>query len=107
MIYFGDPPVDLTRRATHEINALGVARTFQTLRLFANMTVVENVLVGMNARLHAGLVKAVIQTRARGAKRQRRKPRRWSCYLCLGTASSACTTSLRPRCPMPIGGASK
>ena len=58
-IHFGDPPVDLTRLATHEINARGIARTFQTLRLFANMTVVENVLVGMNGRLHAGLFKAV------------------------------------------------
>jgi ABC-type branched-subunit amino acid transport system ATPase component len=59
-IHFGYPPVDLTRRPTHEINALGIARTFQTLRLFPNMTLVENVLVGMNARLHAGFFKAVI-----------------------------------------------
>jgi ABC-type branched-subunit amino acid transport system ATPase component len=59
-IRFGDPPVDLTRLATHEINARGIARTFQMLRLFANMTVAENVLVGMNARLHPGLFKAII-----------------------------------------------
>ncbi len=59
-IRFGDPPADLTRLATHDINVRGIARTFQTLRLFTNMTVVENVLVGMNARLHAGLFKAVI-----------------------------------------------
>jgi ABC-type branched-subunit amino acid transport system ATPase component len=43
-IHFGDPPTDLTRLATHAINAAGVARTFQTLRLFQNLTVVENVL---------------------------------------------------------------
>jgi ABC-type branched-subunit amino acid transport system ATPase component len=61
-IYFGVPPVDLARIATHEINALGVARTFQTLRLFPSLSVVENVLVGMTARLKGGLVAAVLQT---------------------------------------------
>ena len=59
-IRFGNPPIDLTRVPTHEINARGIARTFQTLRLFPNMTVVENVLVGMNARLQAGLFTAII-----------------------------------------------
>jgi ABC-type branched-subunit amino acid transport system ATPase component len=62
-IYFGDPPVDIARIATHAINALGVARTFQTLRLFPNLTVVENVLVGMSARLPGGPLNAVFQTR--------------------------------------------
>jgi ABC-type branched-subunit amino acid transport system ATPase component len=62
-IVFGEPPADLTRLATHAINAVGVARTFQTLRLFANLTVVENVLVGMSARLRGGIIEAVINTR--------------------------------------------
>jgi len=38
-----------------EITALGVCRTFQNIRLFANMTAAENVLVGMHARIHLGL----------------------------------------------------
>src|SRR5262249_7672033 len=62
-IYFGDPPVDIARVATHAINTLGVARTFQTLRLFPNLTVVENVLVGMSARLRGGPLNAVFRTR--------------------------------------------
>jgi ABC-type branched-subunit amino acid transport system ATPase component len=62
-IHFDNPPIDLTRLATHAINAAGVARTFQTLRLFPNLTVVENVLVGMNARLRGGLVDAILNTR--------------------------------------------
>jgi branched-chain amino acid transport system ATP-binding protein len=38
-----------------QITALGICRTFQNIRLFANMTVIENVLVGMHARIQLGL----------------------------------------------------
>src|SRR5438093_3187017 len=38
-----------------QITALGICRTFQNIRLFANMTVIENVLVGMNSRIALGL----------------------------------------------------
>src|SRR5947208_12255468 len=38
-----------------EITALGVCRTFQNIRLFANMTAAENVLVGMHTRIRLGL----------------------------------------------------
>jgi branched-chain amino acid transport system ATP-binding protein len=37
------------------ITALGIARTFQNIRLFGNMTAIENVLVGMHARIDLGL----------------------------------------------------
>jgi branched-chain amino acid transport system ATP-binding protein len=36
----------------NQINAVGIARTFQNIRLFGSMTVMENVLVGMNSRLN-------------------------------------------------------
>ena len=35
---------------------IGIARTFQTIRLFNNMSALDNVLIGMNHRLHAGLL---------------------------------------------------
>ena len=38
-----------------QITALGICRTFQNIRLFANMTALENVLVGMHARVGLGL----------------------------------------------------
>src|SRR5690606_30262746 len=38
----------------HVIAALGVSRTFQNIRLFANMTAIENVLVGSHTRIQAG-----------------------------------------------------
>jgi branched-chain amino acid transport system ATP-binding protein len=38
-----------------QITALGICRTFQNIRLFVNMTAIENVLVGMHARIPLGL----------------------------------------------------
>src|SRR5512143_771234 len=41
--------------------ALGLGRTFQNIRLFANMTALENVLVGMNCRLKTGWVGSLLR----------------------------------------------
>jgi branched-chain amino acid transport system ATP-binding protein len=46
-----------------EITALGVCRTFQNIRLFKNMTAIENVLVGMHARVRLGLWDALAHGR--------------------------------------------
>jgi len=43
------------------ITKLGIARTFQNLRLFANMTALENVLVGRHSRTREGVVSAVLR----------------------------------------------
>jgi branched-chain amino acid transport system ATP-binding protein len=45
----------LTGRRPDQITAAGVCRTFQNIRLFSNMTAIENVLVGMHARVPLGL----------------------------------------------------
>ena len=50
---------DLLGRKPHAITALGVARTFQNQRLFNQMTVLENVLVGRHCRSKAGLAGVV------------------------------------------------
>jgi len=48
----------------HEITARGVARTFQTLRLFLNMTVKENVMAAAWSHTHAGVLRSVLRTPA-------------------------------------------
>jgi branched-chain amino acid transport system ATP-binding protein len=47
--------------APHRITALGVARTFQNIRLFPEMTALENVMVGRHARTRAGVVGALLR----------------------------------------------
>ncbi len=48
--------------AVHEVAQAGIARTFQNIRLFSDMTALENVMVGRHARTHSGLVGAVFRT---------------------------------------------
>jgi branched-chain amino acid transport system ATP-binding protein len=45
----------------HQITALGIARTFQTLRIFTNMTVLENVMVAQHCRTKAGMWPAIFR----------------------------------------------
>ncbi|HSO06528.1 MAG TPA: ABC transporter ATP-binding protein [Pelomicrobium sp.] len=61
-IRFNGAPLDVT--APHEVAAAGIARTFQNIRLFANMTALENVMVGRHVRTRAGVIGAVLRTRA-------------------------------------------
>ena len=48
--------------AVHEVAKAGIARTFQNIRLFADMTALENVMVGRHIRTKSGLLGAVFRT---------------------------------------------
>ena len=48
----------------HKITKLGNSRTFQNIRLFGQMTALENVMVGAHCRTHAGIWQGLWQTRA-------------------------------------------
>jgi branched-chain amino acid transport system ATP-binding protein len=53
-------PVEIVGRKPHDINQLGIARTFQNIRLFSEMTALENVLVGADARHRTSVPGAVL-----------------------------------------------
>ncbi len=53
---------DVTRARPDSITKLGVARTFQNIRLWSTMTALENVMVGQHSRMRAGLLGSVLRT---------------------------------------------
>ncbi len=53
---------EVVGKPPHAIVELGVGRTFQSIRLFAQMTALENVLVGMHCRLRGGIIGSVLKT---------------------------------------------
>jgi branched-chain amino acid transport system ATP-binding protein len=51
-----------TPQAVHQVAAAGIARTFQNIRLFPEMTALENVMVGRHVRTGSGLIGAIFRT---------------------------------------------
>jgi branched-chain amino acid transport system ATP-binding protein len=49
-------------QAVHQVAKAGIARTFQNIRLFAEMTALQNVMVGRHVRTHSGLFGAIFRT---------------------------------------------
>lgn len=54
----------LTRLKPHQIAQVGIARTFQNIRLFASLSAIENVMIGRHVRTKAGVLGAVLRNRA-------------------------------------------
>jgi branched-chain amino acid transport system ATP-binding protein len=79
---------DITERRPDLITALGIARTFQNIRLFATMSALENVLVGQHARMKATLFGSILRTpRVRREEREvREKGRETLAYVGLKSA---------------------
>jgi branched-chain amino acid transport system permease protein len=76
----GEP---LQGRPPHQVTALGVARTYQNIRLFKGMSVLDNALVGTHCRTHAGVVDAMLQTHraTREERDSRERARAWLDFL--------------------------
>jgi len=60
----------LLGKRPHEILSLGIARTFQTIRLFNNMTAVENAMVALHCRSKRGVIGAILRTRSQKNEEQ-------------------------------------
>jgi branched-chain amino acid transport system ATP-binding protein len=75
-LFLGDQP--LNGLAPHEISACGVSRTFQNIRLFSNMTALENVLIGSHTHIGVGgveVTRVAPRSRSRLLDAARRAPR--------------------------------
>jgi branched-chain amino acid transport system ATP-binding protein len=59
VVFDGD---DITAKPPHAVTERGIGRTFQNIRLFQDMTSLENVLVGMHCRLRSGIIGGVLRT---------------------------------------------
>jgi len=59
----GGEPERINNLKPNRITDKGLARTFQNVRLFSNMTALENVMVARHCRTHAGIIGAVVKTR--------------------------------------------
>ncbi len=64
---------DVTAKPPHAVTERGVGRTFQNIRLFQNMTALENVLVGMHSRMKGNVFTAILKTP--GVRREEREAR--------------------------------
>jgi branched-chain amino acid transport system permease protein len=83
----------------HEILRQGIARTFQNIRLFTNLTVMENVLIGQHARLRTGPLAAVF--RPKWSRLEEKRAREWALEI-----FSIFGNRLTPRIGQVVGGLS-
>jgi branched-chain amino acid transport system ATP-binding protein len=73
----------------HEVAARGIARTFQNIRLFANLTALENVMIGRHVRTHAGVWGAVSRNARTRAEEQAIESRAYELLEFVGVAKRA------------------
>lgn len=64
---------DITGKSTIEINKAGIARTFQNIRLFSNLTVFDNVLIAKHMRAHQNIFSATFRLNMKEERRMRQE----------------------------------
>ena len=70
---------DVTGKPPHAVTNRGIGRTFQNIRLFKEMTSLENVLVGMHGHLKGGIIRSIVGTP--GLRREEREARAQARHL--------------------------
>src|SRR5207244_2100891 len=78
----------LTGLKPNYITKLGIARTFQTVHLFPNMTVLENAMVGQHCRTRSGVVGSVLRLPSTRSEERRIRERASDCLAFFGTRLS-------------------
>ena len=73
----------------HQVTQCGIARTFQNIRLFANLSALENVMIGRHARTRAGVIGAVLRNRVTRDEEARIEARAMELLRFVGIASRA------------------
>ena len=97
---------DIAGLPPHSATERGIGRTFQNIRLFQQMTALENVLVGMHCRLKGGILGSILRTP--GVRREERDARASARSSCSTTAGSqAATTTMRATSRTATSGGSR
>lgn len=81
--------VNLKNKKPHEITELGLSRTFQNIRLFSDMTAVENVMVGGHCRANAGLLASIFRTKTQKEEEKLIKAKAMKMLELVGIADTA------------------
>ncbi len=107
-VFDGEP---LRGLKPNDVAARGIARTFQNIRLFANLSALENVMIGRHVRTHAGVWGAISRnagTRAEEAAIHKRATNCWNTSVCRSarttwpsTWPTATSAGWRSRAPSP------
>jgi branched-chain amino acid transport system ATP-binding protein len=84
-----------TPTAVHDVAKAGIARTFQNIRLFAEMTALENVMVGRHVRTHSGVIGAMLRTASFKAEEAAMLSVRKSCSITWALANLPITNHAR------------
>jgi branched-chain amino acid transport system ATP-binding protein len=87
---------EITGKKSHDVARLGVARSFQNLKPFAEMTLLENVLVGREVHMGTGMLAAILRTGgfARDERLQRQKARELLDFVGLAGKQESLAASL-------------
>jgi ABC-type branched-subunit amino acid transport system ATPase component len=92
----GNGPVRMNGMKPEKVTALGVARTFQNIRLFTDLTVLDNVRVGCHCRSRGGFLGAVLRTASQREEERRivAEAMRWIDFVGLGDVALSGAASL-------------